>query len=559
LQWPGQEAAMKKIHPGSALALALCGALFACGSQEAEELDSLEGAIRCDRNPSHSRCDTVAPTVEIGSPTAGAVLSDTVSVSGSASDNRSVAKVEVSVDDGAHALSTGTTGWSLSLDTRLYPNGTHTLTALATDAAGNSTAASVTVTISNAAPPPPPPPPSKARGPQATITCPAGAVDIVPGADLQSAVNAHPGGTTFCIRAGIHSVRSSTTPKTGDTFIGEYGAVLDGTGWALTTIWDSQAAFRAHNEDIDDVTIKNLVIRNMPNRAIHAYYWMSDRWTIENNELAHNMYGCVVGSGNVIRNNIVHHNFGSGETNALAGGSFGTKGDTILIENNEFAYNGSESKVMAASAVTFRGNWVHHNLYNGIWFDGAGPTSLIEGNLVEDNGFQGIFYESSYGGIIRNNTVRRNPAQGIRLGTSKDVEVYGNVLEDNGRGITIDVTCIGINYDGAGWDLSNNSIHDNVIKVGTAVPSNVYGVAGAPYANGMSAYGCTEQEAAPYLNGSKNNRFSGNRYYVPSLSGSYWFWSSSSLSWSGWQASGQDPSGSLESMSSYVYSDVTGF
>ena len=97
------------------------------------------------------------------------------------------------------------------------------------------------------------------------------------------------GNTTFCLRAGTHSLRSSITPKTGNTFVGEYGAILDGTGW--TTSDDTQAAFRAHNQDIDYVTIRNLVIRNMPQRGIHAYYWMADHWTIEYNEIASNKIG----------------------------------------------------------------------------------------------------------------------------------------------------------------------------------------------------------------------------------------------------------------------------
>ena len=87
----------------------------------------------------------------------------------------------------------------------------------------------------------------------------------------------------------MHSLTSSITPKRGDTFVGEYGAILDGTGW--TTSDDTQAAFRAHNQDIDYVTIRNLVIRNMPQRGIHTYYWMSDHWTIEYNEIAYNKMG----------------------------------------------------------------------------------------------------------------------------------------------------------------------------------------------------------------------------------------------------------------------------
>ena len=40
------------------------------------------------------------------------------------------------------------------------------------------------------------------------------------------------------------------------------------------------------------MTIRNLVIRKMPQRAIHAFYWMSDRWTIDN-ELTANQTACA--------------------------------------------------------------------------------------------------------------------------------------------------------------------------------------------------------------------------------------------------------------------------
>jgi len=67
----------------------------------------------------------------------------------------------------------------------------------------------------------------------------------------------------------MHAVTGAITPKTGDTFVGEYGAVLDGTRWTTSDL--TQAAFRSHNQDIDDVTIRNLVIQHMPQRGIHAF------------------------------------------------------------------------------------------------------------------------------------------------------------------------------------------------------------------------------------------------------------------------------------------------
>jgi hypothetical protein len=41
-------------------------------------------------------------------------------------------------------------------------------------------------------------------------------------------VDAHRGGTTYLVKAGIHLRSFSVQPKSGDTFCGEPGAVLDG-------------------------------------------------------------------------------------------------------------------------------------------------------------------------------------------------------------------------------------------------------------------------------------------------------------------------------------------
>ena len=81
-------------------------------------------------------------------------------------------------------------------------------------------------------------------GPHPGIECPIDAVDIWPGTSIPPIVDRHPAGTTFCLRAGLHSLTSSITPKTGNTFIGEYRivpegrlpAILDGTNGRRTMI-----------------------------------------------------------------------------------------------------------------------------------------------------------------------------------------------------------------------------------------------------------------------------------------------------------------------------------
>jgi hypothetical protein len=99
--------------------------------------------------------DNVDPTVNITSPTAGASVSGTITVSANADDNIGVTGVQFRVD-GANLGSQDTTApYSSSWNTATMPNGAHTLTAIARDAAGNqATSDPVSVTVNNAAPPP---------------------------------------------------------------------------------------------------------------------------------------------------------------------------------------------------------------------------------------------------------------------------------------------------------------------------------------------------------------------------------------------------------------------
>jgi parallel beta-helix repeat protein len=345
---------------------------------------------------------------------------------------------------------------------------------------------------------------------------------------IQSVVDSYGGTTTFCLRAGTHALRSSIRPKTGNTFVGEYGAVLDGTGW--TTSDRTQAAFRAQSEDIDYVTIRNLVIRNMPQRGIHAYHWMSDHWTIEYNEVASNRdVGVHFVPYSVIRNNYIHHN--------SFAGYFGASAHNSTLENNEIAYNGHDQKIGQSANVTFRNNFVHHNVGMGIWYDWENTGGLVEGNRVEDNGASGIQFEVSMDGIVRNNIVRRSGQTGVYISTSKNIQVYNNTLENNFRAIQYFINCAAIGSGSISFDLANVSTHDNTITVGTQ--------SGA-WANLLSYSGdCTATQLATYLNGSKNLTFSRNTYRVPSLSAWYWVWGAQVKYWNQWQALGHDVGGTV--------------
>jgi hypothetical protein len=96
-----------------------------------------------------SNGDTTAPKVSITSPTAGQTASGTITLTASASDNVGVAGVQFLVDGAAYGAES-TSGYSVSCNTTTLSNGSHTISAIARDAAGNrTTATAVTINVSN--------------------------------------------------------------------------------------------------------------------------------------------------------------------------------------------------------------------------------------------------------------------------------------------------------------------------------------------------------------------------------------------------------------------------
>jgi hypothetical protein len=95
-----------------------------------------------------SSADTTPPTVSIASPTNGATVSGIVTVTAAASDNVGVASVDFYVDGVFEG--TKTAPYTLTWYTTYFAEGSHTLKAVARDAAGNTaTSAIVTATVSN--------------------------------------------------------------------------------------------------------------------------------------------------------------------------------------------------------------------------------------------------------------------------------------------------------------------------------------------------------------------------------------------------------------------------
>src|SRR3989441_869721 len=102
---------------------------------------------------SRAIADVAPPTVSITAPAAGATVLGTMTVSAGATDNVGIVGVQFKLDGVNLGAEDTTNAYSISWNSALAANGTHTLTAVARDAAGNTaTSAAVSVTVDNTPP-----------------------------------------------------------------------------------------------------------------------------------------------------------------------------------------------------------------------------------------------------------------------------------------------------------------------------------------------------------------------------------------------------------------------
>jgi hypothetical protein len=277
---------------------------------------------------------------------------------------------------------------------------------------------------------------SQSRGAQFGSGNISGDVRFRPGDAVGSAVASSPEGTMFVFSAGVY-VGVSVEPKAGQSFWGELGAVLDGDG--------APFAFRS---DAADVVISGLEITDYRPGLVEGVIQDGRRWLVRNSHIHHNGEIGIhdLAEGRVI-GNYIHHNGRYG----IAGSGF------VLVEGNEIAYNANEfgltgdsgaTKFVYTTNLVIRNNYVHHNDGHGIWPDIDNVNVLTENNQVEANRGNGILYEIGCGpgGVIRHNHVEGNgfperyadwmgDTAGIAISMTAGVEVYGNALVNNTKGI----------------------------------------------------------------------------------------------------------------------------
>jgi parallel beta-helix repeat protein len=302
-----------------------------------------------------------------------------------------------------------------------------------------------------------------------------------------------------------------------------------------------------------NVTVTNVVVEKYasPDQygAIGGQF-PGEGWVLENNETRMNHgTGMRVGTNGQLLYNYTHNNGQLG---------MGGTGSNITVRGNEIAWNNYSGtdhdfecggfKFAKTDGLTVRNNYSHDNLGPGMWTDVSSINVLYENNLVMNNARSGIFHETSYDAVIRNNVLLNNGSvapddwfwnSAVQLAASQNVEVYNNTVWvssfNNGNGIML----IQQNRSGepclyGPCRVINNYVHDNVVVV---TGNRWHGSSG-----GVQDYAGQGDMFAPEA----NNRFVSNHYYVTDLKSTvYWQWAGEYVTYRQFTGFGLETHGTL--------------
>jgi len=354
--------------------------------------------------------------------------------------------------------------------------------------------------------------------------------EVVPlnlGENWQAKLDAHPHSTQFRVAAGVHK-RQTIRPKDGQIIDGMSAATMDGEGVAELAI----------GGNAKDVVICNLAVRNYktPGQrcAIHLDRDISTAsgWLLEDLLVHNNAFGGVaLGDHCTMRGGKVHAN---GYIGVKASGTRGAKFIGVEVANNHTRPDDpyvecGGSKFVSTRNLLVQGCTFDGNRGPGIWTDHDNVGAVIEGNVVANNDWAGIFHEISGKATIRRNKITGNGRvdggwiwhAGILVACSRDVEIYENELDGNLNGISL----IQQRREKPEWIVENVHVHHNKIR------------------NTLHSHGAAQDVGDTAIFTSRNNRFTDN-HYINLAHG--FAWDGDGKTWAQWQAAGNDLEGSYK-------------
>ena len=269
----------------------------------------------------------------------------------------------------------------------------------------------------------------------------------------------------------------------------------------------------------------------------------AENWTVQNSIARLNAgAGISVGTGGRIVASEMHRN---GQIGAVLVGKNVVLQGNRITENNQlgfdFTWEAGGVKIAEGENALIDGNSVSRNDGPGLWCDILCRDVTFQNNRVEYNADAGIFHETSYRAVIRNNVVRFN-GQALRtwywgadilIAASENVEVYRNSIATRNEGAAIMLIDQGrTEPNGELHRTSGNFIHDNTIEF-----------SGHGYVGGTSDTDKTHKNFAIIETG--GNQFDHNTYKAKPQGHILFVWGRESLEWNQFRLTGQERRGNF--------------
>jgi parallel beta-helix repeat protein len=311
----------------------------------------------------------------------------------------------------------------------------------------------------------------------AAAVCQTVTVNILPGIDIPSVVDASPAGTTFMIHPGVYRMQM-IIPKSGDIFIGESGAILNGSQLLTSfskeivngvTYWFAKGPSQPgllldrcddkfpmcrypENLYIDDKPLLRASGLSSITAGMCYYDYSAGKIFFLDNPIGHTVETSSTPvafetesmgrfySNITIRGLIIEKYATPGQRSTI-GGQYG--GSNWIVENNEVRLNHGEG-VRAGNGSQVLNNYIHDNGQLGIGISEITTAVLVQNNEISRNNWAGFRKTFESGGV--------------KFGHVVNLTARGNYIHDNaGVGLWCDGSCIGGLYENN--TVVNNAMH----------------------------------------------------------------------------------------------------
>lgn len=300
----------------------------------------------------------------------------------------------------------------------------------------------------------------------------ANTITISAGASIQAAVNANPGGTTFSLKPGTYRMQT-VTAKSGDVFVGQSGAILNGsellTSFSEETIngvtyWVADGPTSSgqlisecdnsfpmcqypENVYIDSEPLLRASSLSAVTTATCYYDYGAGKIYIRQNPSGHTVESSSTpvafaqGPNNITIKGLIIEKYATPGQRTAIGGQYA--GDNWIVENNEVRLNHSEG-IKVGNGGQVLNNYVHDNGQAGILVSATTTSVLVNNNEVARNNWAG--FRTTY------------EAGGVKFADVLDLTAAGNYIHDNqGVGLWCDGSCQGGVYEYN--TVQNNAFH----------------------------------------------------------------------------------------------------